>query len=348
MFTSRLLRPGVANPPLQTPNYITCLRTSNPCRSYSTPAASHVASLPHRHLLRLSGPDTQKFLHSLTTANILTFSGCLLHTAFLSPQGRVLFDTFIYPRGDNEYLLETDRPVELLQHLKRYKMRSKFTMEAVGDISVRATWGSGVPTTAAEFADPRAEGFGLREVIEAPATEDQEALKSYKLHRILHGLPEGAEEIIPGSALPMESNFDLSKGGIDFRKGCYVGQELTIRTKHTGVVRKRVVPVQLYREGEEVPGELSFAERDFGKIEGGSNIKKVDGKGRPVGRWLTGVGNMGLALVRLEGMTDVKLPGGEEGGLPRWQGEEFAVQDTGVRVKAFVTERMRNYIDGGH
>ncbi|KAI5816068.1 hypothetical protein BZA77DRAFT_314288 [Pyronema omphalodes] len=346
MSTSRFLRLSVANPLRQTSNYLPHLRSSQFRRSYSTPTASNVASLPHRHLLRLSGPDTQKFLHSLTTANIQTFSGSILHTAFLSPQGRVLFDTFIYPRGNDEYLLETDRPVELLQHLKRYKMRSKFTMEAVKDISVRVSWDSTASESA--FADPRVPGFGVREIIDAPAMEDQNALRDYKIRRILYGLPEGAEEIIPGSALPMESNFDLSTGGIDFRKGCYVGQELTIRTKHTGVVRKRIVPVQVYKEGEEVPGELTFADRDFGAVEVGCNIKKVDGKGRAVGRWLTGVGNLGLALVRLEGMTDVKLPNDEQAALPGWQGEEFALQDTDIRVKAFVTERMRNYIDGGH
>ncbi|KAL7415873.1 hypothetical protein BDY24DRAFT_433393 [Mrakia frigida] len=101
--------------------------------------------------------------------------------------------------------------------------------------------------------DLRAPGMGWRGLVRkggrpslaSPSTSSSPPdPSSYTLHRILHGVPEGIEDIVPMSALPSESNLDFM-GGVDFRKGCYVGQELTVRTYHTGATRKRIVPVKL-------------------------------------------------------------------------------------------------------
>jgi len=156
-------------------------------------------------------------------------------------------------------------------------------------------------------------------------------------------VPEGQDELIRESALPQESNIDFM-GGIDYRKGCYVGQELTIRTHHTGVVRKRVLPVMLYGLDESMPGSLEYLpEKDLG-VEGiprETSIGRVDKRGRSAGKWLVGVGNIGLGLCRLEIMTDVQVST-EAGGLGK-EGDEFRLEweiDGGaqemVKIKAFV------------
>lgn len=178
--------------------------------------------------------------------------------------------------------------------------------------------------------------------------------KDYQTRRYIHGIPEGQTEIPRETALPMECNIDLSSG-IDFRKGCYVGQELTIRTKHTGVVRKRILPVQLYGPGENVSGDDGPArfEPDWkGSVPLNADIKQLDDegsikKGRSAGKFITGVGNIGLALCRLEMMTPMRVSA--EGGSYK-PGLEFGLQGSGgegegegegdkaVRIKAFVPE----------
>jgi folate-binding protein YgfZ len=180
------------------------------------------------------------------------------------------------------------------------------------------------------------------------------------IHRMLHGIAEGQNEIINGSALPQESNIDFFNG-IDFRKGCYLGQELTIRTHHTGVVRKRILPVQLNKEYAPIPpGAMgpSFVDDpehpramhgDLGLPPPGSNISKVSSRGRSTGKWLGGIGNIGLALCRLEMMTDIRLTDEPTQYDPD---QEFKISwnaQTGyeageVKVKAFVPQWLRDSI----
>ena len=174
-------------------------------------------------------------------------------------------------------------------------------------------------------------------------------LELYTLNRYFNGIPEGPLEILPQTALPLESNFDYLNG-IDFRKGCYVGQELTIRTQHTGVVRKRILPVQLYTSAIESPGSGSrptpidgmtdpeSAEFHLARqVPAGTEIK-VEGGKRPSGRFLAGIGNVGLALCRVENMTDLRVSA--EGGTYK-EDLEFNLGDTGIKIKAFVPEWMR-------
>lgn len=178
------------------------------------------------------------------------------------------------------------------------------------------------------FSDGRAPGFGRR-VLRAPVSTSGEVgaeelglgeegqrvgLEGYKARRYLWGIPEGQSELQRESALVQESCIDYM-GGVDFRKGCYVGQELVIRTQHTGVVRKRVLPVQLYPNGTEgesepsqdrrprydegVAAEVGELVREVGRE---ADIVRVGGKEKRVGRWMGGVGNVGLALWRLENL----------------------------------------------
>ena len=185
----------------------------------------------------------------------------------------------------------------------------------------------------------------------------------YKIHRILHGIAEGQNEIISGSALPQESNIDFFNG-IDFRKGCYLGQELTIRTHHTGVVRKRILPVQLNKEYAPIlpnatgPTFIDDPENprnlepygNTGLPPRGSNISKVSSRGRSTGKWLGGIGNIGLALCRLEMMTDILLTDEPTQYDPdqefkiSWDAQE-GCEGGEVKVKAFVPQWLRESIN---
>jgi folate-binding protein YgfZ len=206
--------------------------------------------------------------------------------------------------------------------------------------------------------DPRVPGFGRRFVLPAEAAVEglsEVTPEEYRVRRILWGVAEGQQEILGNSALPGESNIDICHG-VDWRKGCYVGQELTIRTRHTGVVRKRILPVMLYPRDEAPPEELVYNPEWQGGVPPGEvNITKTGGarRKRPTGKWLGGVGNVGLAKCRLEQMTPVRLgkEQDEEGaGLKTWEiGDEFEItwkegeEDTKreLKVKAFVPEWMK-------
>lgn len=201
--------------------------------------------------------------------------------------------------------------------------------------------------------DPRAPKLGRRlvmangarpELLHTPAGGVEEVdAETYRLRRYLNGIPEGQAEIVGGQALPQESCMDYM-GGIDFHKGCYVGQELTIRTHHTGVVRKRILPVQLYNPSTDgKPSALTYDPTlQLPDLPAGANISRTNRKGRSAGKFLTRVGNVGLGLCRLEIMTDIKLSDGSEGGYTEEdefrveRGEEAGDGAEEVRIKAFV------------
>lgn len=275
-------------------------------------------------------------------------------------------DSMIYPikdasGGERGYLIEVDKSIsgDLLKHLKRHKLRSKIQLRDAGEEwAVWAAWtqsASGTIRSTTETSvilpDPRLSSLGLRILlssststtltpssIESTADLAEASLESYTLHRYTNGIPEGPLEILPQTALPLESNIDYL-AGIDFRKGCYVGQELTIRTQHTGVVRKRILPVELYNSSlNSSSGPVYTAGLDLARqVAAGTDIKAEGGK-RPSGKFLAGMGNIGLALCRVENMTSLKVSA--EGGTYK-DDSEFNLGDTGIKVKAFVPEWLR-------
>ena len=196
-----------------------------------------------------------------------------------------------------------------------------------------------------ECLDKRAPGMGRRLILpegKKPEVDGEETgEESYKIRRYLKGVPEGQDELIREAALPQESNIDYM-GGIDYRKGCYVGQELTIRTHHTGVVRKRILPVMLYGKDDPIPQALDYLRDSNLGVEGiprEISIGRFEKRGRSAGKFLVGVGNIGLGLCRLEIMTDIQIQG-EAGGYK--EGDEFKLEwdihgaPEVVKVKAFV------------
>lgn len=366
------------------------------------PPPSGLVALSSRRLIDITGPDAAKFLQGIVTQNVLAQNNAAArhsdpcYSAILNASGRVLFDVFIYPDtriapatpGCN-FLLEVDadQAEGLEKHLRRYKLRANVSVGLVapGEVTVWHAWSSTNSLAVKEhdegphgsklvnlLRDPRAPGLGYRIVkagqepplVDLPRVavsrpEEEEA--AYRVRRYLYGVPEGPDELVQTKALPLEGNLDVM-GGVDFRKGCYVGQELTIRTKHQGIVRKRILPVMLYGgqgEGEATgssgpPETLEYRPElsgvDAADIPKDASIGRVGKKGRSAGKWRGGVGNVGLALCRLETMTDVVLPG-ETAATSYDPADEFVMETqpgedrTKVKVKAFVPEWLRKGLD---
>ncbi|KAH0844441.1 hypothetical protein AYO21_00911 [Fonsecaea monophora] len=367
--------------------------TTSPPLHATSPAQSKYLHLTNRSIIRLAGPDAALFLHNLIPAKILDIGGSTnpIYTAFLSAQGRILNDVFVYPpspAGDKpgeEWFIEVDSDSagDLFKHLKKHKLRAKFTLEKVDGqrMGVYYTWPPppshpSADSHASESAssawglggqDPRP-GMGVRWLLDETSSKpvaqqrledtgsQRATLEEYTVHRMLNGIAEGQSEIISGHALPQESNIDFL-GGIDFFKGCYLGQELTIRTHHTGVVRKRILPCQLYdTDGEPLPADQTLPEYNPGVQltlpPPGSNICKLKakGRGRSSGKWLAGVGNIGLALCRLEMMTDIQLTADRTNYDPAEQykvqsGSGEGEEQQGVMIKPFVPKWLRDGVE---
>ena len=289
-----------------------------------------------------------------------------------------MHDVFIYPaahsknyqrtvlgekhKGDPGLIIEVDaNEVDpLARHLKRFKLRAKVDIRVLEEHEWRVwqAWGplgesesEELPVHDMACLDGRAPDLGYRVVTcedKGSSVVTREAsvspsFKEYEVRRMLTGVAEGQGEMLRESALPQESNIDYM-GGIDFRKGCYVGQELTIRTHHTGVVRKRILPVQIYDPGAgEKPSDALTYDQNSKMVlpPRGANISRVDKKGRSAGKWLGGVANIGLALCRLEVMTDTVLTGEGSQWDPEqefkvaWEPEE-GKEGGEVKIKAFV------------
>jgi folate-binding protein YgfZ len=311
--------------------------------SAALPPPQAFARLLSRALIALHGPDAARFLHGLTTANIplapSAAGPAAIYSLFLNAHGRLLHDVFIYPVADRPallgtgsardgadpaFLIEVDAPEapRLLAWLKRYKLRSKISTRVLApdEVRVYGAWdesGAGFSPSAAGSAlvapDTRTPTLGAR-ILLAGAVASPAALgtvagaevpeAAYTMRRYLQGVAEGQGELVRESALLQQSNVDMM-AGVDFRKGCYVGQELVIRTQHTGVVRRRICPVRVFAAGAEAPSSLvDGVDGRSGRAElvsRGADVKAVGGK-RSLGTWLAGVGNVGLALCRLEEM----------------------------------------------
>lgn len=358
-------------------------RTIQRPRFYSTdsPKLNYVV-LPNRTLISLNGPDAADFLHNLIPAPVLPLEeqGSCIATAFLNAKGRVIHDVFLHkPARENgqQWFLEVDTnsAPAVLKHLKKHKLRTKFKLEQLTpeQAAVFYLWPrSAVPNdvdglSILQDARPKMGKRGylvtknastiLQQVLNAHKTREEYHWEDYMIHRMLNGHAEGPVEILSDHALPQESNFDFY-GGIDFHKGCYLGQELTIRTHHTGIVRKRILPVQIHSDSDPIPKNQTRSQYNpiaaLPQPPNEANISKCGAKGRSgrsTGKWLGGFGNIGLALCRLETMTDVSLTA--EGSQYNDSSDEFEVtwqegetgEDRKVKVKAFVPPWLRQAME---
>jgi len=296
-----------------------------------------ILSVTDRSVVEVKGKDTLKFLQALCTSDLSELPNPVRVTAFLSPKGRVISECFLYGRrdldsGEDSVLIETasEGAVQLLQSLKLYKLRSKVKIAAVQDTEVvllRPQKGGAAQAEAttpemlaasaslsgdimAAAWDPRVPDFGVRVIMEVGDGSGHATDSSgdeYTSYRIARGIAEGAEL---ANMIPLECNMDLLSH-VDFRKGCYVGQELVARTKFKGVVRKRVVPFVCI--GDERPrGAMDFVRdeksdkdehRAVTKAVVGDKVHNVDGKASGSIISLSSDRTSGLALVRLATIT---------------------------------------------
>nr|CAG8630260.1 14570_t:CDS:2 [Entrophospora candida] len=308
----------------------------------------HYVQIPNRALIEIHGENAVKFLQGLITNNmpLIQNGGDGFYAAFLNTTGRVLYDTFIYPKNIGStfphptFLIECDSrgSSHLINHLKKYLLRSKIVITDVSShYNAWSIWGKNInnlwwqhqipkpfttklPTGTLVLKerineigckDKRYPDMGLRLVLPAdtkpilPSSFTELPSIEYTIRRILHGIPEGIDDFETGTSLPLQSNFDYM-GGIDFHKGCYIGQELTFRTYHTGVTRKRIIPIQLYREGESKPTTL-VVDRKYNTSSSDlppphKEIVNItdNKKGRSIGNIGSSCYNVALALLRLD------------------------------------------------
>lgn len=256
----------------------------------------YITELPHRGVMEIEGEDRAPFLQGLITNDIhLVTPSRSIYTLLLTPQGRFLYDLFIMEK-EGTYLLEgeTSRLEDLLKKLNLYKLRSKVTLKLRADLTVYALWGEGIchlfnlkeepgNTQQGIFMDPRLVELGARTIGLTPSQNGMLATpQDYDTHRLELGVPEGGKDLIPEKSIPLECGLD-ELNAISWTKGCYMGQELTARTKHRGLVRKRLIPVKI--EGD-APEEGT----------------KIFLKNEPVGEMRSHNGSSGLALLRIEAL----------------------------------------------
>jgi len=204
------------------------------------------ARLHSRVLVRVAGPDWRDFLQGLLTQDVETLSpGELRFGALLTPQGKLLFDLFLLGTDDGALIdVAVDRCDTLIQRLTIYRLRAKVEI-AADPGAVSTAWGGSRPAGPGWVADPRLPALGWRgygAVAPEGAVEAGEA--AYDDHRLALGVPDPARDAPPETTYPIEANFDLL-GGIDFKKGCFVGQETTSRMKRRGAIKTRMLPLRL-------------------------------------------------------------------------------------------------------
>lgn len=228
------------------------------------------ALLRDRALIAVSGEDWRSFLQGQLTQDVETLTpGSLRFGALLSPQGRLLFDLFILGRADGCWLdVAAGRREALIARLSLYRLRAKVEIAPTG-APVVALWGTSRDEEG--FAvDPRLPALGFRGYgAEPPGVRGDAA--AYDLHRLKLGIPATAD-YGEDATYPIEANVDLLNG-IDFKKGCFVGQETTSRMKRRGQIKSRMLPITFKGEPP-APG----AEILNGELRAGQVLSGIDGR----------------------------------------------------------------------
>lgn len=251
-----------------------------------------IALLPDRAVVTVTGTDATGLLQGVVTCNVETLEpGEARLGALLTPQGKVLFD-FLISRIEGGYRLDTDaaRAPDLVKRLTLYRLRAKVALALDPTITVAAAWdGAGTAMDTDTVSDGRLAALGTRLYAAEGAFSADETEADYHAHRIALGIPEGGRDFAFSDAFPHEALME-QLGGVDFRKGCYVGQEVVSRMQHRGTARTRIVPV-LAVEGELASGaEITAGQRTLGTV--GSVA-----------------GSRGLALIRLDRLADALATG---------------------------------------
>jgi folate-binding protein YgfZ len=260
------------------------------------------ALLPDRGVVKVTGDDAQSL-----SADILQLApGGARFCALLSPQGKIVADFIVavaQPQVGGGFFLDVPRMLvkPLLDKLNLYKLRSRVMVEDLSDVlGVLAAWdGTSDAAVGLAYADPRLPALGLRAML-PPHRADEAAASlgallvdasEYEAHRIALGIPRGGVDFSYGDAFPHEADMD-QLGGVDFAKGCYVGQEVVSRMEHRGIARTRAMPVRY----------------DGAPPQAGAAVTAGD---RQVGTMGSALGGHGLALLRLDRVAEARSRGEE-------------------------------------
>jgi folate-binding protein YgfZ len=268
------------------------------------------AILDARGLLTVGGADRRDFLQGLVSNDVNRVGAeRAVWAGFLTPQGKYLHDFFMMEIGDLLYLdcEGGERLMDFGRRLNRYKLRAEIDLGIAENFRVVALWGEGAAEalgldgsagsarpldTGAVYIDPRLADAGARALLPAgrvagilePMGLAAATADDYDRMRLGLGLPDGTRDLVVEKSILLESNFD-ALNGVDWDKGCYMGQELTARTKYRGLVRKRLMPVSV--EGEALaPGTKLM----------------LDGK--EAGEMRSSRDGIGIALIRMDRVED--------------------------------------------
>ncbi|MBV2187389.1 MAG: folate-binding protein YgfZ [Rhizobium sp.] len=237
------------------------------------------ASLPDRALIQVSGADAEHFLHNLVTTDIAALPKAEAWLgALLTPQGKILFDFLVWRDGDGFVLdVSAAQREALIKRLSMYKLRAAVEIVAIEPAGITVAWGEDADETG--LLDHRFATAGIR-VTRKPGCGDAEVTQDYDALRVLSGIAEAGTDFALQDAFPHDVLYDLM-GGVSFKKGCYVGQEVVSRMQHRGTARRRVVAVTAEAALPASGTELSAG-------------------GKPIGSLGTVTGNRGLAIVRID------------------------------------------------
>ena len=249
-----------------------------------------IAHLPDRAVISIKGEDAVSFLAGLLTCTV-DASPTLRYGALLTPQGKIIADFFLCGRprqeaggeGQDGFLLDVANSVAeiLLKRLSLYKLRAKLMFADISsELGIAASWEGSAPTAsgALAFPDPRFAAMGWRIIapVDTLSRLANATPADYDTHRIGLAMPNGGRDFVYGDAFPHEACMD-QLGGVDFDKGCYVGQEVVSRTQHRGSARSRIAALRFLGEAPPEGVEVLAGEKRIGRI--GS----VDGaKGRAI------------------------------------------------------------------
>jgi len=254
------------------------------------------ALLSDRGVVKVTGDDAGKFLNGLVTIDVANVAPArAAFGALLTPQGKIIVDfvlTAVQAADGGGFVLDCPRALApaLAERLNFYKLRAKVTVEDLsGSLTVLAIWDNGSSTEAGLcYRDPRVAELGLRCILPRASAGDigAELVEpiEYEAYRIALGVPRGGVDFIYGDAFPHETDMD-QLNGIDFSKGCFIGQEVVSRIEHRSTARTRVIPVTFHGPPPE-PGELVMAAE------------------KNVGTMGSGVIDRGLAALRLDRVED--------------------------------------------
>ena len=204
---------------------------------------ANIAHLSSRALIRVAGPEWRDFLQGLITQDVETLAAReMRYGALLTPQGRLLYDLFITGEDEGVVLdVAASAREDLIAKLTLYRLRAKVRIEALNG-QVLASWGDEPPPAGACWMpDPRAPLLGFRAMAEDGAYPEAQLEAAFDAHRLSLGVADPIKDCVPND-YPIEINLDLLNG-IDFKKGCFVGQETTSRMHRRGVVKTRMAPV---------------------------------------------------------------------------------------------------------